>query len=572
MTADTALDTAALDAELTVLHEAAPTWVALPLAEKIALLEGLKPRVLAEASGMVEAAVRAKGYDPTSSWRAEEWITNPWAFLQGINALLTVLRRVAAGQEPLPASKVRTRPDGQTVASVFPATRMDQLLFHGVGADVWLEPGVTPEQARTGAASQYRGGGYADAPGVALVLGAGNVGTITTLDILDVLYADGQVAIAKMNPVNDYLSPFYERIFVDYVSRGFVRFVHGGPELGGYLTHHDLVDRVHMTGSARTHDAIVWGVGEDGERRRRDGEPLLTKPFTSELGGVSPTIVVPGEWKDHDLAHQAENIVTSKVNNSGHNCVAVQVLVLPEAWPQADALLGHVRALLRSITPRPMYYPGAADRVAAAAEGHSAERYADDTCVLVTDVDLDGAETVLEAEAFAGVLAVVRLPGDTVEAYLDNAVAFANDRLPGTLGASVIVSPETRKAHAGAVDRAIAGLRYGAIGVNAWSALAFLLGYTTWGAFPGNTDKEIGSGIGVVHNAFMLKDVQKTVAWMPFRPAPRSLLNGEYTLFPKPPFYVSHGQALTTAKRLTAFLATDDVKKIPGIFLAALRG
>jgi hypothetical protein len=50
------------------------------------------------------------------------------------------------------------------------------------------------------------------------------------------------------------------------------------------------------------------------------------------------------------------------------------------------------------------------------------------------------------------------------------------------------------------------------------------------------------------------------------------LLNGEYTLFPKPPFYVSHGQALTTAKRLTAFLATDDVKKIPGIFLAALRG
>ena len=43
------------------------------------------------------------------------------------------------------------------------------------------------------AAKMYRGGGY-DQPGVCLVLGAGNVGTITTLDVIDQLYAGAMSA------------------------------------------------------------------------------------------------------------------------------------------------------------------------------------------------------------------------------------------------------------------------------------------------------------------------------------------------------------------------------------------
>ncbi|MBV8350588.1 MAG: hypothetical protein JOZ49_24680 [Mycolicibacterium sp.] len=40
----------------------------------------------------------------------------------------------------------------------------------------------------------------------------------------------------------------------------------------------------------------------------------------------------------------------------------------------------------------------------------------------------------------------------------------------------------------------------------------FLLGYTSWGAFPGHTPQNIGSGTGVVHNAFLLQHVQKAIA------------------------------------------------------------
>ena len=92
--------------------------------------------------------------------------------------------------------------------------------------------------------------------------------------------------------------------------------------MGEYLCNHPEIETIHITGSDRTHDAIVWGVGEEGARNRAAGTPLLSKRMTSELGGISPMIVTPGDWKHHDLQFQAEHIVTSKLNNGGHNCIA----------------------------------------------------------------------------------------------------------------------------------------------------------------------------------------------------------------------------------------------------------
>jgi aldehyde dehydrogenase (NAD(P)+) len=68
-----------------------------------------------------------------------------------------------------------------------------------------------------------------------------------------------------------------------------------------------------MTGSAATHDAIVFGTGTEGTGRKKAGTPLLDKPATSELGGVSPTIVLPGGWSEADLRYQAEHIAPQKL-------------------------------------------------------------------------------------------------------------------------------------------------------------------------------------------------------------------------------------------------------------------
>ncbi|MER7725776.1 aldehyde dehydrogenase family protein [Streptomyces sp. NPDC096323] len=564
-----ALDTSFLDRTVADVRGNAESWSTTPLTERIALLERLQPRVISRAVEMAGAGARAKGYEPDSRWAAEDWIGGPWAVAQNTGAYLHVLRRIAAGKDPVDGKAVHEE-DGHTRVDVFPGTGWDALLLNGFTAQVWMRPGVTAEQARACAAGEYRG--RQRDPAVALVLGAGNVAAITALDILHKLYAEGQVVIAKMNPVNAYVRPHFEYVFAEFIERGWLRFVDGGAAEGGYLAHHEGVDTIHVTGSERTHDAIVWGTDEGAEQRRRDDLPLTAKPLSSELGGVSPCIVTPGPWSDADFRFQAEHIVTSKMNNSGHNCIASQVLVLPRDWDGSDRLLDEIRRVLRALPERADYYPGAADRLASVQAAHAtAEAYGDGCRLLVPDIT-DHDDLLVIGEVFGSALGVVRLPGATPADFLRHAVDFANDTLPGTLGATLIVHPRTEKSNPEAVRLAIAGLRYGTLGVNCWSGVGFLLGFTPWGAFPGHTRQDIGSGIGFVHNAFMLEDIEKTVLRAPFAPAPRGLLTGDPSLSPRPPYFVTHRTALTTVQRLTRFTAAPGLTKLPALFAAALRG
>ncbi|MFC9284550.1 aldehyde dehydrogenase family protein [Streptomyces collinus] len=564
-----ALDSPVLERALEELRHHAPSWAAAALAERIDLLERLMPRIRAAAADLAAAGAHAKGYGPASPWAGEDWAGGPWSLAQNVSARLHVLRRLAAGRDPLPAGAAHER-GGRTWVDVFPATGWDSLLLSGYSARVRMQDGITPDQARQRAAAPYRGD--AQRPGVALVLGAGNVAALTATDILHKLYAEGQVVLAKMNPVNAYLRPHLERIFAEYIRCGWVRFVDGGPAEGAYLTAHHGVDSIHVTGSDRTHDAIVWGTDHLAAQRRREDTPLVDTPLTSELGGVSPCIVVPGRWSRADFRFQAEHIVTGKMNNSGHNCIASQVLILPRSWPGAEVLLEEIRQVLRALPARADYYPGAHHRLSAVLAAHpEAECHADDSRILVPDIT-DHDDILLTDEVFASALGVVRLPGETPAHFLRHAVDFANDTLPGTLGATLIVHPSTERTHAGAVEGSLADLRYGTIGVNTWSGVNFLLGYTPWGAHPGHTRQAIGSGIGFVNNAFMLEDVEKTVLRAPFAPAPRGLLTGCPSLSPKPPYFLTNRTGRATLERLTRFTTAPNPALLPALFASALRG
>ncbi len=563
------LDTRALDRAVSELRQNAASWANAPLAERIGLLERLMPRIHDGAAELAAAGARAKGYAPDSPWAAEDWAGGPWALAQNVSARLHVLRRIADGRDPLPARAVHEDGD-RTVVNVFPATVWDRLLLNGFSAQVRMVPGAGAEQVRDQAAGQYRG--RTECAGVALVLGAGNVAALTAVDILHKLYAEGQVVVAKMNPVNAYLRPHFERIFAEFTERGWLRFVDGGPAEGAYLTTHDGVDTIHVTGSDRTHDAIVWGTDEQAEQRRSDDRPLIDKPFTSELGGVSPCIVVPGQWNPADFRFQAEHIVTSKMNNSGHNCIASQILVLPRAWDGTERLLEEIRQVLRELPARADYYPGAGQRLAEVLKAHpQAESYADGCRLLVPDI-ADHDDALLTGEVFASALGVVRLAGDTPAEFLGRAVDFANETLPGTLGATLIIHPRTEKTHRAALEKAIADLRYGTLGVNCWSGVSFLLGYTPWGAYPGHTRQDIGSGIGIVNNAFMLEDIEKTVVRAPFAPTPRGLFTGSPSLSPRPPYFVTNRTGRTTLARITRFTTARGIAQLPAIFASALRG
>ena len=114
--------------------------------------------------------------------------------------------------------------------------------------------------------------------------------------------------------------------------------------------------------------------------------------------------------------------------------------------------------------------------------------------MLITGLDPADDSCLFHDEVFADLLCVVRLPGSTVDAHLAEATRFANDRLAGTLAATLLVDPVTATDHASALDRAVADLHYGAIGINEWAVMSLDVGYGTWGGSPATRRKRSAVG------------------------------------------------------------------------------
>lgn len=561
----------ALDAPLAELRAGASRWIKLLPAEKATLLAELRTTVHAEAKQWAQAGAQAKGI-AGSPLAGEEWISGPWAVLYALNRYIETLESLAkTSTVALPPKSVRER-NAQVVVDVFPRTAYDRVLLSGIRAEVRMTRDVTVLSLPETLGTWYRDPN--PQPRVALVLGAGNVSSIAPLDVLYKLLADGAVCVLKMNPVNDYLGPVFERALRPLVREGFLRFVYGGAEIGKALCAHPLVDEIHITGSDKTHDRIVFGDGPDFEERKRTNRPVLTKPITSELGNVSPTIVVPGTWSDADFTFQAEQIVTQKLHNAGFNCIASQVLILPEAWHGSTKLLERIAHCMDAAADRPAYYPGAHARVEAlVGEGsHRPFGKADAShttrSLVVVDAGTDSA--ALHTEAFASVLAVVLLPGEGAE-YVRNAVSFANDRLWGTLGGNIIAHPQTIRDLGEDFERAVDDLRYGCVAVNTWTGVGYFIAEATWGAYPGHTIDDVRSGIGVVHNSFLFSKPEKTVVYGPFAPFPRSIFGYGATLLPKPPWFVTNRLADRIAAALVEYEMQPSVLSAAKVAALAMR-
>jgi acyl-CoA reductase-like NAD-dependent aldehyde dehydrogenase len=389
------------------------------------------------------------------------------------------------------------------------------------------------------------------------------------MDALYKLFVERQAVVFKAHPVNAYLGPLLEEAFSALGGRGWFRVVYGGAEEGAYLCAHRQIDEIHVTGSDRTYEAIVFGSGEEGRRRKAEGRPKLTKPVTAELGNVSPVIVVPGPWSAGDFTYQAENIASMLTNNAGFNCNAARVIVQHAGWYRRQRLLDELRRVFAGVPARRAYYPGAEERWTAFRDDHrETETFGARTrdtlpWALVPGVAPDSADEIcFTTEAFTSVFAETALEAATVAEYVDRAVEFVNDRLWGTLNCTLIVHPASLRdqATADAVERAVANLRYGTVSVNHWAAVGYGLVSLPWGAFPGHVATDIQSGVGFVHNTPMFSRAQKAVVRSPFR------------AFPKPPWFVSHKTAHALAAALTRFEADPSPIRLPEIFWLALRG
>lgn len=562
---------AELDAAVAELRRRAPEWARVPLADRRAVLDEVAHDFMAVADRWADACRRAEGLRKGSPVAAEEWLVGPYMVVRNLRLLERSLEEIETYGKPRIPGEVRALPDGRAAAEVFPQNVWDRILYAGVSAEVRMQPGVTPENLEETLAVAYSGPAATRDPSpLCLVLGAGNVSSIGPMDVLYEIFVENRVVVLKMHEVNAYLGPLLQEGFQALHDWGALRIVYGGVEVGKYLCEHEGVDEIHVTGSDKTVEAIVFGPGEKGRKRKREGRRKNERPITSELGNVSPVIVVPGPWGTKDFDYHAENLAAMLTNNAGFNCNAARVLVQHAGWDGRRRLWGRFEEEVGRVPTRPAYYPGAEERYDEFLDAHPEAQeiglpHEGDELpwALIPDVDPENEDDIcFRKEAFCGVLCETALEASTPAEFLDRAVEFCNKTLWGTLNATILIHPKSLEDSevAAAYERALDGLDYGTVAVNCWAAVGYGLVITPWGAHPGHDVFDIQSGTGVVHNTLMFDRVQKSIVRAPFR------------MQPKPLWFPSHETALDMARKVTEFELDPSVTKLPGIFWEALRG
>jgi acyl-CoA reductase-like NAD-dependent aldehyde dehydrogenase len=515
-----------LDQALEALNAHKDAWATLDIKERINILDEIMHDLPKVRARWIRLGIEAQALPPSSFGEAEHMTIFSMVYrtVRLLRQSLIDIEKTGSTRIPGP---INTKPSGQVVASVFPQFWYDRLITPGIKAEVWMNPAINDREQALSRASFYR---RKDKQGkINLVLGAGNSSALVPGDFLYKLFVEGQVVILKLNQVNEYIGPLIEEGFQALIKRNYMRVVYGGPAEGAYLVEHPFVDEIHMTGSDRTYEAIMFGSGEEGATRKSQRSPKLDKRFTAELGNITPVIVVPGPWSEADIQAQAGKLGTWLSINAGCNCLTPRLIINWRQWELRQGLNKAIGDFLSQVETRKAYYPGAIELHTEIVSQHpKAELFGETPSgylpwTLIPDIDNKNEDEICyNFEAFCSLFAETALVGKSVVDYIEKAVDFANNRLWGNLVASIIVHPESMKDPeiAAAVDRAIEKLRYGTVVVNSWGVQSWMLMTTTWGAYPGNEIFDIQSGIGVVENVLMFDHPQKSVTYAPFIQSP----------------------------------------------------
>jgi len=496
----------------------------------------------------VEACCRAKRIILGTPLEAEEWFLGPWPVMRHLRLLIEALSALRR-RHAMPLGDPGRTVDGRLSVEVFPGSTLDSLLLPATRVEVHMRAGIGDREVLASQGAFYKRG--LEAGRVVLVLGGGTTAGAPIQDVLTKMFNEGKVCLLKLHPLTAYLGPLVEEAFAEAIARDFLHVVHGDWEAGSYLSHHPAIDEIHISGAPETLEQVPHG-----------------KAITSELGGVSPVLIVPGPYLDRQLAFQAQALAGAMVHNAAVNCHTPRLLVTPRGWTQRDAFLRHLEEALALAPLRMAYYPGTAERW----EELTARRTGLRTIgarvagmlpwTIIPELDPTSRwEPLFTSESYCPVLGEVAVGSTDPLDYLHQAIGFVNERVWGTLSATIIVHPLTQAdTHLGtAVERAIAQLRYGAVGVNAWPALLSAIGSAPWGGHPSADAGHTQSGLGWVHNAVMLEGIEKAVIRQPI------------TLQLRPVYVPGHRSAAALLRRLTAVERGAGWAGLPGVLEAAIR-
>ena len=399
---------------------------------------------------------------------------------------------------------------------VFPNNFIERITFPFINAKVYFNKSMSFEDI-----NKFRGFSkrYDIEPSITLVLGAGNFSSIPYLDVLYHLITRRSVILLKLNPVNEYLKPVFEKVFKNFIERGYIIVTNGNINESKYMATHPGINHIHLTGSDKTYEDIVYGRELTGnERSIKTLSKINPKPITSELGNVTPIIIHPGKWSTSDIKYQARKIVTGKLNNNGFNCIAAQVVVLPDGWGHTETLIKYVKYYMNKSKDRKAYYPDSIERLTKLEKDKSYERVNSLSCTTPHLTREIKAYNKYELdEVWSSTIYFRKIAYSNAEDYVKKSIDYCNNELWGNLGVSVIIKNHNNKFNKHITNSYIENLKYGTIAINEWAAIGYIIPQLPWGGFPGNKDNDIQSGQSVVHNSMLFESPLKGIVETKFR-------------------------------------------------------
>jgi len=399
---------------------------------------------------------------------------------------------------------------------VFPNNFIERITFPFINAKVYFNKSMSFEDI-----NKFRGFSkrYDIEPSITLVLGAGNFSSIPYLDVLYHLITRRSVILLKLNPVNEYLKPVFEKVFKNFIERGYIIVTNGNINESKYMATHPGINHIHLTGSDKTYEDIVYGRELTGnERSIKTLSKINPKPITSELGNVTPIIIHPGKWSTSDIKYQARKIVTGKLNNNGFNCIAAQVVVLPDGWGHTETLIKYVKYYMNKAKDRKAYYPDSIERLTKLEKDKSYERVNSLSCTTPHLTREIKAYNKYELdEVWSSTIYFRKIAYSNAEDYVKKSIDYCNNELWGNLGVSVIIKNHNNKFNKHITNSYIENLKYGTIAINEWAAIGYIIPQLPWGGFPGNKDNDIQSGQSVVHNSMLFESPLKGIVETKFR-------------------------------------------------------
>jgi len=482
----------------------------------------------------------------------EEWLGGPFASVLATQYYITSL----TNDDDLDEKKYNSEENSY---KVFPNNFTERITFPFIDAKVIFNKSMSFDEI-----NKYRGFSkrYDIDPSITLVLGAGNFSSIPYLDVLYHLITRKSVILLKLNPVNEYLKPVFEKVFQNFIERGYIIVTTGNIDESKYMATHPGINHIHLTGSDKTYEDIVYGRElTDKEKKTKSLSKKNNKSITSELGNVTPIIIHPGKWSTSDIKYQARKIVTAKLNNNGFNCIAAQVVVLPDGWGQTDTLIKFVKHYMSKSKERKAYYPESIERLEKLEKDKGYERVNALSCVTPhLSREIKAYSKYELDEVWSSTIYFKKIEYTSIEDFANKAIDYCNDELWGNLGVSVIIKDHDRKFNKHITNLYIDKLNYGTVAINEWAAIGYIIPQLPWGGFPGNRDNDIQSGQSVVHNSMLFESPLKGIVNTKFR----------ISRLIDPPWFVTNKKARRLFKNLTYYQINNTNINFLKLIFAAL--